>query len=362
VSWDAGQIFEAREVVVEYQTRGGPVRSLDSASLRVRAGEVVAVVGESGSGKSTLGLAAGGLLPGNASYLGGDVIVAGTSVVDCDPRTLRTVRREQLGFIFQDPVAALNPTLRIGRQMELVAKGDTGQVGQALTEVGLMDVPRMIRSYPHELSGGMAQRVCIAMTLLHSPRLVFADEPTAAVDAAGRAKVLELLVTRCADRGSSLVLLTHDLGSVRRWCTRIAVMYGGRVVEYGPTEDVLASPIHPYTRGLARSRVGSELPGERLVAIPGVPPVLRGASPGCAFAPRCPVAQPRCVTARPAYSSLGERHLCCHRAEELAEASADAGGAGESGLSGAWQVTGARQSTEDLRAGERPADDRGLAE
>ena len=361
MSSERREILDAREVVVEYRTREGPIRSLDSASLRVREGEVVAVVGESGSGKSTLGLAAGGLLPGNASHLGGDLIVAGTSVLECDATTLRAVRREQLGFIFQDPVAALNPTLRVGRQMELAATEGTGEVAQALAEVGLADTPRVMRSYPHELSGGMAQRVGIAMTLLQSPRLVIADEPTAAVDAAGRAKVLELLVGRCVERGSSLVLLTHDLGSVRKWCTRIAVMYGGRVVEYGPTEDVLANPVHPYTRGLARSRAGSELLGERLDSIPGAPPVLRGASPGCAFAPRCPVAEARCWTARPAYASVGERQLCCHLGDELGKASAEAGSADESDASGAWHGAEAWQSTENSREGDYRADHRGLA-
>lgn len=311
-------VLEIRDLVIEYVTREGTVRSLDSASLRVDRGEIVAVVGESGSGKSTLGLAVGRLLPQNASYVEGDVLLAGTSIANCDGDTLRKVRREDLGFIFQDPVAALDPTMRIGRQMALAGGKDRQSLADALVEVGLFDASRVMRSYPHELSGGMAQRVGIAMTMLRQPRVVIADEPTAAVDAAGRAKILELLVTRCRERDCTLVVLTHDLGSVRRWCTKVAVMYGGRVVEDGPAEEVLAEPLHPYTRALAHSRPGRETPGGRLSSIPGVPPVLRGPSHGCAFASRCPLVESRCHTSRPVHASVGVRNVCCHVATDPA--------------------------------------------
>jgi peptide/nickel transport system ATP-binding protein len=307
---DAAVVLDARELEIEYATAAGAVRSLDSASLAVRAGEITAVVGESGSGKSTLGMATGRLLAGNARHAGGELLVGGTPVFDCDEATLRRLRRDFVGYVFQNPVAALDPTMRVQRQMELVggAQGAT----EALEEVGLRDVPRVLRSYPHELSGGMAQRVGIAMALRRQPRLLIADEPTAAVDATLRNQILDLLVSRCRAQDCALLLLTHDLHAVAEHCSHVAVMYGGRVVEDGTTSRILDEPLHPYTRALVGALPGEEAPGERLEAIPGVPPVLRGASPGCAFTPRCPLALEHCGRVRPVHARVGDRALCCH--------------------------------------------------
>ncbi len=310
-----GVVLQARDLELEFTTRGGRVRSLDEASLTVCAGEITALVGESGSGKSTLGLAAGRLLASNAEHVGGDLRVAGTPVFDCDDDALRALRRDVLGFVFQNPVAALDPTMRVERQMALVAGADGGQAiaREALEEVGLGEVPRVLRSYPHELSGGMAARVGIAMALRRRPQLLVADEPTAAVDATLRAQILELLVSRCRDRGCALLLLTHDLHAVAHHCSHIAVMYGGRVVEDGPTAAVLAAPLHPYARALLGALPGEEQPGGRLESIRGVPPVLRGPSPGCAFAPRCPNAMEHCPRVRPVHATVEDRHaVCCH--------------------------------------------------
>lgn len=310
----AEPVLKATDLELEYATREGRVRSLDQASLTVRAAEITALVGESGSGKSTLGLAAGRLLAGNAAHVGGSLDVVGTPVLTCDDDALRRLRRDALGFVFQNPVAALDPTMRVARQMALVSGEEDGPAAaRALAEVGMRDIPRVLRSFPHELSGGMAARVGIAMALRRSPRLLIADEPTAAVDATLRAQILELLVTRCRERGCALLLLTHDLHVVAHHCTHIAVMYGGRVVEDGPTAEVLGNPLHPYTRALLSALPGEERPGERLESIRGVPPVLRGRSPGCAFAPRCPRVMEHCRHVRPLHAPVQPGHaVCCH--------------------------------------------------
>jgi peptide/nickel transport system ATP-binding protein len=307
-------VLEARELEIEYRTRSGQVRSLDGATLVVGEGEITALVGESGSGKTTLGLAAGRLLASNAVHAGGDLRVVGKQILSSDPQTVRALRRDALGFIFQDPVAALNPTMRVLRQLELAAglRDPMLTPAEALEAVGLSDTERVLRAFPHELSGGMAQRVGIAMALRRTPRLLIADEPTAAVDATRRAQILELLVTRCRDYECALLLLTHDLHSVAKWSTRVAVMYAGRVVESGPTARVLSSPMHPYTRALVSALPGDERPGERLHAIPGKPPVLHGPSLGCAFAPRCVDAFAPCAGVRPRYDSIADRGVCCH--------------------------------------------------
>jgi peptide/nickel transport system ATP-binding protein len=311
---DGAPILEAIDLEIEYATRAGPVRALDAATLTVRRGEVAAVVGESGSGKTTLGMAAGRMLAANARSVGGDLRIAGQHVLECDATALRALRRDVLGFVFQNPVAALDPTKRVARQMQL-AGGDDDRLhpaSDALHEMGLRGVPRVLRSYPHELSGGMAQRVGIAMALRRRPKLLIADEPTAAVDATLRPQILELLVRRCRAESAALVLLTHDLHAVATHCTRIAVMYGGRVVEDGPTAEVLAAPRHPYTRALLAALPGEERPGERLGGIAGAPPVLRGPAQGCAFAPRCAEARPMHFSVRPEYELVDGRGICCH--------------------------------------------------
>jgi peptide/nickel transport system ATP-binding protein len=321
-------VLEATDLVIEYATKRGRVRSLDGASLSVGAGQIVALVGESGSGKTTLGMATGRLLAANAVHVAGRLSVAGRSVYGFaaagtegaegtqDTAGLRGLRRDVLGFVFQNPVAALDPTMRIRRQLELAGGGANRTVGADISadleEVGLRDVPRVLRSYPHELSGGMAQRVGIAMALRRRPRLLVADEPTAAVDATLRAQILRLLVARCREQGCALLLLTHDLHAVAEHSERIAVIYGGRVVEHGGTGAVLARPLHPYTRALIGALPGEEAPGQRLEAIAGVPSVLRGPATGCAFAPRCPDALPACQDTRPVDATVDGRDLVCH--------------------------------------------------
>jgi peptide/nickel transport system ATP-binding protein len=314
-------VLEATELEIEFTTREGRVRSLDGANLTLGAGDITALVGESGSGKSTLALAAGNLLASNADRVGGDLTINGTSVFSCEAQALRRLRRDTLGFVFQNPVAALNPTMRVERQLALLGSNRDEAV-QALAEVGLREIPRVLRSFPHELSGGMAARVGIAMALHRRPALLIADEPTAAVDATLRKQILELLVSRCRNRGCALMLLTHDLHMVTSYCSHIAVMYAGRVVETGSKAEVLGQPLHPYTRALLNALPGEEAPGERLASIPGAPPVLRGPSEGCAFAPRCPLAQDEFFHARPTATRVGRgRSVCCHLYADPASAS-----------------------------------------
>ncbi|MYU10067.1 ATP-binding cassette domain-containing protein [Streptomyces sp. SID8361] len=315
-------LVQATDLQMDYATATGSIRALDSATLQIRTGQIVAIVGESGSGKSTMGMATGRLLAGNAVQAGGSLLVDGVDVLSADAAALRTLRRDSLGFIFQNPIAALDPTMRIRKQMRLVAGASTSTPESALQEVGITDVKRVLDSYPHQLSGGMAQRVGIAMALMRKPRLLVADEPTAAVDATLRGQILDLLVERCAAEGCSLMLLTHDLRAVETYATHVAVMYAGRVVEYGRAREVLSAPAHPYTRALVTALPGEERHGERLDAIGGAPPVLRGPSRGCAFVNRCPSAIDMCSGERPVLApvpGLVDRAACCDVATGLSQ-------------------------------------------
>ncbi|TDC03811.1 ABC transporter ATP-binding protein [Nonomuraea longispora] len=304
-------LLSVRNLVIDY----AETRALDGADLDVAPGEKVGLVGESGSGKSTLGSAVGRLLPRTARRTGGEVLVAGEPVFDLPPAGLRRLRRRQLGFVFQDPIGSLDPTMRVGAQLRLVL-GRGADVSMHLERVRLDD-PRVARAYPHQLSGGMAQRVAVAMAMATSPELLVADEPTAALDSQVREEVLNVVFSLAADAGTSLLWLSHDLPAVARRCDRIAVMYGGRVVEHGPAREVLGKPAHPYTAALAGSAPAAAAHGARLEPVPGRPPVLTGPSPGCAFAPRCALAVDRCHHERPGPVRVRHQDVLCHRAGEV---------------------------------------------
>ncbi|SEF81537.1 peptide/nickel transport system ATP-binding protein [Nonomuraea solani] len=306
-------LLSVRNLVIDY----AKTRALDGADLEVAQGETVGLVGESGSGKSTLGSAVGRLLSRAAQRTDGEVVVAGEPVFDLPPDRLRHLRKRHLGFVFQDPIASLDPTMRVGAQLRLVL-GRGGDVGFHLARVRLDD-PRVTRAYPHQLSGGMAQRVAIAMAMATSPELLVADEPTAALDSQVREEVSNMVFSLAADAGTSILWLSHDLPAVARRCDRVAVMYGGRVVESGPAREVLGRPAHPYTAALAGASPAAAAHGARLEPVPGRPPVLTGPAPGCAFAPRCPFAVERCEHERPEPVKVRDQHVLCHRAEELAE-------------------------------------------
>lgn len=312
-------ILEATELDLVYQTEAGPVQALDGLELSLAAGETLAIVGESGSGKSTLGLAAGRLLPPAAQHEGGHLLVAGTEVFAADLEGIRRLRRETLGFVFQNPMSSLDPTMRIGRQVARANGKRTSEsrIVELLAKAELDEPESLLRRYPHELSGGMAQRVVIAMAMARAPALLVADEPTASLDVSIRAKVMATLLALQRDAGAGLILLTHDLHLAARHCKRLAVMYAGRIVEIGPSAAVLSRPGHPYTKGLLAAAPGTEAPGEVLEPIAGLPPLLRKPATDCSFAPRCPYIERRCRELRPAARPLERKEISCHFAERL---------------------------------------------
>ena len=311
-----------RGLVVAYESPDGPVQALDGVDLNVEAGETLGIVGESGSGKSTLGAAIGRLLPAGARHLGGEIELGGTNVFASDATGIQALRRRMLGFVFQNPMAALDPTMRIGDQVRgaLAKPTASRRVRELLESAGLPETARVAQSYPHQLSGGMGQRVAIAMAIARGPRLLIADEPTASLDTSIRDQILELLMSLRAASGASLILLSHDLKMIANYSDRVAVMYGGRIVELGASAAVFKSQTHPYTRALIEAAPGSEAPGESVQPIPGAPPVLYGPSLGCAFAPRCGWAVARCDSERPELGAVGDRHVACHRAAEVGSA------------------------------------------
>lgn len=314
-------LLEIADLVMEYRGLRGVSRSLDCANLVVDVGAIVALVGESGSGKSTLANAIGRLPVRGLTRISGRLEIGGTDVTALDAPALATLRRQTVGYIFQDPVATLDPTMKIGRQVALALAETGSDTRSALDGLGLRDVERVLQSYPHEVSGGMAQRVAVGVALARRPRLIIADEPTAALDASVKHQVLDLIVGACRSRGVALFLVTHDLPVVRRYADRVAVMYGGRVVEQGNADEVLNHPVHPYTAALLAAALGRESPGERVAPIPGTPPHLTGRSEHCSFAPRCRFADHRCRTERPEPHPAANDAVC-HYAERFALAEA----------------------------------------
>lgn len=286
------------DLCVTFRRNGRHVHAIREVSLTVAAGEIIGLVGESGSGKSVLGFTMLGLLPSGAA-VGGSVRVAGSDMVNGDTKALRKVRRLDLGAVFQDPMTSLNPTMRIGKQVAEAA-GSEAEALRLLTAVGIPEPERRMRAYPHELSGGLRQRVMIAMAVAGDPELVIADEPTTALDVTVQAQVLRLLQRLRDEIGCSIVLITHDLGVAAQISDRIAVLYAGRIAEIGPAAEVLAAPAHPYTKGLLASRLTLDTPrGQKLAALPGAVPSPAAPLPGCAFAPRCTAAIRDCSTSVP---------------------------------------------------------------
>ncbi|MCW2777651.1 MAG: oligopeptide/dipeptide transporter, ATPase subunit [Frankiales bacterium] len=301
-------------------TFAGGVQAVRGVTLDVRPAEVLALVGESGSGKSALGMAALGLLPPTAQVRGA-ALLAGTDMATADDDARRAARRVAAGAVFQDPMTSLNPAMRIGDQV-LEAAGSRDAALAALAAAGVPDPASRLRQYPHELSGGLRQRVMIAMAVAGGPQLVVADEPTTALDVTVQAEVLRLFRRLCDETGTAVVLVTHDLAVAAQVADRVAVLYGGRLLEVGDAAEVLRAPGHPYTAGLLASRIGPstrrDLP---LATLPGEPPDPRSPEPGCAFAPRCGLAEDRCRTALPELHP-SPRHAgadACVRSRELVQ-------------------------------------------
>ena len=302
---------------LEFDTSRGKLRALNGVSLDVMPGEIFGVVGETGCGKTVTGLSVLRLLPKSASIVQGEILFQGQNLLHLSEKEMRRVRGSQIAMIFQNPGSSLNPVFTVESQMvEIIrrhlplSKAEArARAGETLMAVGLPDVERILRAYPHQLSGGMQQRVMIAIALSCQPSLLIADEPTTALDVTIQAQILALIKDLRARLGIAIVLITHNLGVVANTCDRLAVLYAGRVVERGPTRSIFQSPRHPYTLGLMEAipRMGSR--GRRLVAIPGNVPANPGAIRGCAFASRCSQAFERCFNETPRLYETAPDHV-----------------------------------------------------
>jgi peptide/nickel transport system ATP-binding protein len=307
----AAPLLEVEHLRIEVPTRRGVLTAVDDISFAIMPGEVLGVVGESGAGKSLTGAAIIGLLEPPLRIAGGQIRLAGRRIDNLPYDALRRIRGKEIGAVFQDPLTSLNPLYTIGQQLVETIRthldlgaGTAHQRALALMrEVGIAAAEQRIGHYPHQFSGGMRQRVVIALALAGNPRLVIADEPTTALDVSIQAQIIALLKRLCRDHGTAIMLVTHDLGVIAEAADRVAVMYAGRIVEIGPVRTIVAQPHHPYTVGLMRSipRIGgaSGRRGDRLRQIDGAMPRLDEIPPGCPFNPRCPEAFERCHRERP---------------------------------------------------------------
>lgn len=317
---DAAPILSVRELTVEFVTRRGTLRALDRISFDVARGEVLGVVGESGAGKSVTGSAIIGLIDPPGRIAGGEVRLSGERIDDLPDEAMRKVRGKRIGMIFQDPLTSLNPLYRISEQLietirvhtDLDAAQARARAIALLDEVGIPAPEKRIDSYPHEFSGGMRQRVVIALALCAEPQFIIADEPTTALDVSVQAQIIALIKTLCRERGTSVMLVTHDMGVIAETADRVAVMYAGRIAEIGPVREVVKEPLHPYAKGLMGAIPSLEGETTRLVQIPGSMPRLSAIPQGCAFNPRCAQAFERCRTERPEPIAVGSRKVACH--------------------------------------------------
>ena len=294
--------LEVRDLKTHFITRAGVVRAVDGVSFEVRAGEVLGLVGESGCGKTVTGFSILGLVDPPGRIVGGRILFEGTDLLQLREEELRRIRGAQIAMVFQDPMMTLNPVLRIDTQMveavrahQAVSQSDAReQARAALARVGIPAAESRLRSYPHQFSGGMRQRVAIAIALLNRPKLIIADEPTTALDVTIQAQILYEAQKLCRESGTALIWITHDLTVVAGLADRICVMYAGRIVEQGTVDEVLDKPLHPYTHGLIGSVPSRNRRGSPLAQIPGMTPALVNLPPGCKFRARCPRAAPRC--------------------------------------------------------------------
>ena len=316
-------VLSIRDLRVTFDTPLGPLEAVRGVDLDVRAGEMVGVVGESGSGKSVTFLAAMGLLPHQAK-VGGSVMINGQEMLGASNKVLRNMRGGLMSMIFQDPLSALNPVHRIGDQIVEMLKAHQPKMSdkdaakravELLDIVGIPQAAERAHQYPHEFSGGMRQRVVIAIAIANNPKVLIADEPTTALDVTVQAQILEVIERVQKSFGTAVVLITHDLGVIARVADRVNVMYAGRNVEKGGVEALFDHPSHPYTRGLLASLPHEGI--ERLTPITGFPPNMLMPPPGCGFAPRCSHATDACLVSLPPLRTFGDLETACIRAEEL---------------------------------------------
>jgi peptide/nickel transport system ATP-binding protein len=322
-------ILELRDLRTHFFTKGSVAKAVDGVSFVVGRGEVLGLVGESGSGKSVTGFSIMRLVDEPGRVVGGEVLFDGQDLMRLDEDRMRRLRGRRIAMVFQDPMMTLNPVLRIDTQMieaiqaheRISAQEARARARDALGKLGIPSPDERLSAYPHQFSGGMRQRVAIAIALLHRPDLVIADEPTTALDVTIQAQILSEVQRLAAEAGTALVWITHDLAIVSGLSDRVAVMYAGRVVEQGATATVLSRPLHPYTQGLLGSVPSRNRRGSPLAQIPGMTPSLLALPEGCPFRPRCPRASGLCVRAPPlAEPEPGHTALCFHPAVQAMEA------------------------------------------
>jgi peptide/nickel transport system ATP-binding protein len=310
-------VLSIRNLTVEISTRGGILRPVDQINYDIKRGEILGIVGESGAGKSMAGNAVIGLLNRPAKITGGEIWLNGTRIDQLEGEDMRRLRGKHIGMVFQDPLTSLNPLLRIGDQLtetmlehlDISRDEARKRAAAALDEVGIPAAAQRLDSYPHEFSGGMRQRVVIALALCAEPSLIIADEPTTALDVSVQAQIIALLKRLCRDRGTAVMLITHDMGVIAETADRVAVMYAGRLAELGDVRDVVTHPEHPYTDGLMGSTPLASKGLKRLRQIAGSMPRLTAMPQGCAFHPRCEFAQDIC-RAEPRPKLNGGRSAC----------------------------------------------------
>lgn len=312
-------ILSVRDLVVEFPTRKGTLTAVNSISFDINRGETLGVVGESGAGKSLTGAAIIGLLDPPGRISGGEIVFDGKRIDRLEEEAMRKVRGCRIAMIFQDPLTSLNPLYRVGEQLvetiqthlELSASAARKRAIELLDEVGIPAPATRIDAYPHQFSGGMRQRVVIALALAGEPDLVIADEPTTALDVSVQAQIIQLLKRLCRDRGMAIMLITHDMGVIAETADRVAVLYAGRIAEIGATRELVHNPQHPYTVGLMSSIPSLEGDSDRLVQIPGSMPRLTEIPDGCAFHPRCAKVFEPCDRQQPPEFSVGNIGVAC---------------------------------------------------
>jgi peptide/nickel transport system ATP-binding protein len=312
-------LLEVRHLRVEFPTRRGTLLALDDISFDIAPGEILGVVGESGAGKSLTGAAIIGLLDPPGRIAGGEILLEGRRIDNLPYEQMRKIRGRQIGAIFQDPLTSLNPLYTVGRQLMETITTHLGlsdaqarkRAIELLDQTGIPAAAARIDQYPHQFSGGMRQRVVIALALAGQPKLIVADEPTTALDVSIQAQIIALLKSICKEQGAAVMLVTHDMGVIAETCDRVAVLYAGRVTEIGPVHDVIHSPAHPYTVGLMGAIPSMDDDRERLLQIDGAMPRLNAIPPGCAYNPRCPQAFDRCRVERPDLLTVGSTRAAC---------------------------------------------------
>ncbi len=315
-------LLEVKDIVVDFATRAGNARVLDHVSLKVQAGQTLGVVGESGCGKSMTALSIMGLVPDPPGKVtSGSITLEGEELIGIEEPRMRKIRGKDISMIFQEPMTSLNPVFTVGEQIaESLRLHEDGSNSEAwekavamIRSVGIPEPEARARNYPHQLSGGMRQRIMIAMALACGPKLLIADEPTTALDVTVQAQIFDLLKDLQSDNNTSIILITHDMGVISQMSDYVAVMYAGRIIETGTTEDILASPKHPYTRGLIACvpHLEENPSDERLplMEIPGVVPPLTKLGQGCAFAPRCNQKLAECDHTKPEMTQCGDNHM-----------------------------------------------------